>query len=219
MLIKKTIPSVLLGTLLISLFTRTGYSKPVFKGSEQAIPASIVQSMKKISWRTGCPVPLHELRYLRLSYWGYDNQVHSGEMIVHRRLAAEIVEIFTELFAVGFPIHSMRRIEHFQGSDDRSMDADNTSAFNCRPVLGRKNKFSNHSYGIAIDINPLRNPYVKNSFVAPPAGQGYRDRSRTVPGMIKKGGPVYQAFKKRNWIWGGDWKSLKDYQHFEKEIQ
>lgn len=194
-------------------------AKPVFKGSFQAIPASIVKSMKQYSWRKGCPVPLHKLGYLRLSYWGYDDRQHSGELIVSKKLAPEFLEIFKELFEAKFPIKSIRRIEHFQGSDDLSMDADNTSAFNCRPVFGKKNVFSKHSYGVAIDINPLRNPYVKNALVAPKMGRAFIDRAKKIKGYIKKDGPCYNAFKKRGWTWGGDWNSLKDYQHFEKDIK
>ncbi len=190
-----------------------------FKGSVQAIPDSIIQSMKKYSWHKECPLPLHELHYVRVVHWGYDNKIHSGELIVSKALAGEVLEIFEELFHAEFPIKSIRRIDHYQGSDDLSMRDDNTSAFNCRPVFGKKEVFSKHSYGVAIDINPLRNPYVKDKFVAPEKGRAYINRTQKKDGLIKKNGPCYNIFKKRGWIWGGDWKSIKDYQHFEKTTQ
>ncbi|MCP4673077.1 MAG: M15 family metallopeptidase [Desulfobacula sp.] len=194
-------------------------AKNQFQGSVQAIPDSIIQSMKKYSWHKECPLPLHQLSYVRVVHWGYDNRIHSGELIVSKALAREVLEIFKELFDTGFQIKSIRRIDHYQGSDDLSMGDDNTSAFNCRPIFGKKEVFSKHSYGIAIDINPLRNPYIKNEFVVPEKGRVYINRTQQVDGLIKKNGPCYKIFKKRGWIWGGDWKTLKDYQHFEKPTQ
>ncbi|MCP4756830.1 MAG: M15 family metallopeptidase [Proteobacteria bacterium] len=188
-----------------------------FEGSFQAIPASIVTEMKKHSWRRGCPVPLHKLAYLRLVYWGYDGKIHRGELIVAKDVASEVLSIFRELFQKRFPIRRMRLIEHYGGSDDRSMESNNTSAFNCRSVTGRKNVFSAHSYGLAIDINPLVNPFISGSLVAPKNGKNYVDRTRKYKGMIINKGICHSAFKKRGWIWGGSWKSVKDYQHFEKK--
>ncbi|MCP4756613.1 MAG: M15 family metallopeptidase, partial [Proteobacteria bacterium] len=188
-----------------------------YAGSFQAIPSTIVIQMKKYSWRQGCPLPLHKLAYLRLNYWGYDGKVHRGELIVAKDIAPEVLSIFEELYQKRFPIKRMKLIEHYRGNDDHSMADNNTSAFNCRAVTGRRNVFSNHSYGVAIDINPLVNPYIAGRIVAPKNGRKYADRKRKIKGMIVKGDACYTAFKRRGWIWGGSWISVQDYQHFEKK--
>jgi hypothetical protein len=131
-------------------------------------------------------------------------------------VAAEVAEIFDELFQHSFPIAGMEPIDNFDGSDDRSMEANNTSAFNCRDVTGHPGKFSNHSWGRAIDINPLTNPYVKGENVLPPAGKAYLDRTREYQGAILANGFVVKLFERHGWTWGGSWTDRKDYQHFEK---
>ncbi len=187
-----------------------------FSGSMSPIPEHVAQIMRGSSWKEGCPVPLDDLAYLRVSHWDATQRVREGVLIVHRDVAEEVLAIFRHLFEAGFPITRMRLVDEYEADDDRSMADDNTSAFNCRPVTGRTDKFSVHSYGRAIDINPKRNPYVKGSTVLPANGRAFVDRSRALPGMIREGGPVYVAFKERGWTWGGDWRSLKDYQHFQK---
>ena len=181
------------------------------------LPASAREEAARHSWREGCPVGLDELRLLRIVYWGFDGQAHQGELVLHRDLAAEVLAIFAELFEARFPIEKMRRIEAYQGDDQRSMADNNTSAFNCRNVLGRKNTFSNHAYGVALDINPVQNPYVKKQVVEPAQGSQYLDRRDARPGMVRLGDACHKAFVSRGWTWGGAWRSLKDYQHFEKK--
>lgn len=173
--------------------------------------------MKKYSWHEGCPISIEQLRLLQLSHLGYDNKIHQGELVVHQDVAEETLEIFKTLFSEGFQIEKMKLVDEYKGNDEESMNANNTSAFNCRVVTGKQNVFSKHSYGRAIDINPLTNPYVKGNLVLPKAGKKYRDRSQKQKGMILKNDSSYQAFTQKNWIWGGNWNSLKDYQHFEKE--
>ncbi len=189
----------------------------VFQGRILPIPDDVRTEMKKHSWRPSCPVKIENLTYLELMYWGFDGQPHRGELIVHSRAASEILDIFKALFEKKYPIEKMRLIDTYQGDDHASMADNNTSAFNCRPVEGSRTRLSRHSYGLAIDINPLINPYVKGKKVLPPAGAAYLNRKKQSRGMIVPGGPCHQAFTSRGWRWGGDWNSLKDYQHFEKK--
>lgn len=154
-----------------------------------------------------------DLRILSLSHWNYAGSVSTGKLVVAAGLANQVVDIFRDLYEAGFPIERMELVDKYDGDDDKSMAANNTSAFNCRLVTGGST-YSEHSYGRAIDINPLVNPYVKGSTVLPPAGSAYVDRSLDAPGMIHAEDEVVQAFAARGWIWGGSWSSLKDYQHF-----
>ena len=112
----------------------------------------------------------------------------------------------------------MEPVSLYGGSDDESMAANNTSAFNCRAVTGGSS-WSQHSYGNAIDINPVQNPYVSGSLVLPPEGEAYTDRDPSVPGLIFEPGPLTGAFLRKGWGWGGNWISLKDYQHFSENNQ
>jgi D-alanyl-D-alanine carboxypeptidase len=181
-----------------------------------ALSPELVEKMKGVSWHQGCPVAPSELRMLTLSYWDFDGHEQTGRLIVNAAVTPEVTEIFRELYAKKFPIERMQPVEEYGGNDDRSMEANNTSAFNCRDVTGQPGKFSNHSWGRAIDLNPLTNPYVKGAKVLPEAGRAYLDRSRNYKGGIVSGGLVVELFKKHGWDWGGDWKDRQDYQHFEK---
>jgi hypothetical protein len=165
------------------------------------------------SWRPGCPLGVSELRAVDVSYWGFDGEVHTGRLIVATDLAEDVVEIMRDLFDASFPIERMEPVDAYDGDDDQSMAANNTSAFNCRPVTGGSS-WSEHSYGRAIDVNPLVNPYVVGSTVLPPEGAAYADRSQNAPGMIHDGDAVVDAFAARGWKWGGYWDSPTDYQHF-----
>jgi hypothetical protein len=184
--------------------------------AETSLPTSVIAEMKQYSWRAGCPVPLDALRLVTVAYWGFDGQSHGGELLVHKEVAHEIVEIFKELYQAKFPIERMRRIEAYQGSDDASMADDNTSAFNCRMVTGSTSVFSPHAWGKAIDINPRINPYVKKNVVLPSGSDAYTDRTQPAPGLIQPDSVCTRIFLKWGWRWGGAWSSMKDYQHFEK---
>lgn len=164
------------------------------------------------SWRPGCPVPLADLRYVTVTYRDVGGGAATGELVVHADVADSVVAVFGELFALGYPIRSMRLVDDFGGSDDASMAADNTSAFNCRPI-SRGTGWSEHAYGRAIDLNPVENPYVRGSLVLPPEGARFADRP-DAPGVVQAGDPVVRAFAAHGWQWGGDWSSPVDYQHF-----
>ncbi|WP_460492266.1 M15 family metallopeptidase [Dactylosporangium cerinum] len=190
-------------------------SAGAFVGTVEVLPAAARQRMTGVSWRPGCPVGLDDLRLLRLSYVDFDGAAQVGELVVHRAIADATVRVFAKLFAARFPIRGMQTIEAYDGSDDASMAADNTSAFNCRNVPNTKH-WSNHAYGRAIDINTVENPYLPGKQIMPPAGKDYLDRRAVRPGMIVAGDVVVTAFKAEGFAWGGAWRTGVDYQHFEK---
>ena len=126
-----------------------------------------------------------------------------------------VEQIFGRLYARRFPIRRMEPVDAFHGSDDRSMAADNTSAFNCRyAVATGPKRWSAHSYGEAIDVDPLENPYLLSGRVYPPAGRPYLDRAHIRPGMAVAGSELVEAFAASGWQWGGRWTGSPDYQHF-----
>ena len=165
------------------------------------------------TWRDGCPVGPSDLKLLQLSYWGFDGGAHRGRLVVHRRVTRDIVKVFRRLYAARFPIRRMVPVSRYRGSDDASMAADNTSGFNCRYVSGT-GRWSMHAYGLAIDVNPVENPYISGTRVSPAAGRRYVDRARRRPGMAIASGVLVQAFASVGWKWGGNWSSSLDYQHF-----
>jgi D-alanyl-D-alanine carboxypeptidase len=184
-----------------------------FRGTVERIDAAQAKRMTGVSWRPGCPVSLRDLRLLRMSHWGFDGRVRMGRLIVHRDVARPMVAVFRELHAARFPIRRMVPVDAYGASDFRSIEADNTSAFNCRYVEGT-NRWSNHAYGTAIDINPIENPYVSGGATSHPASRPYVDRARRRPGMAFEGSALVRAFDRIGWGWGGRWTSVKDYQHF-----
>lgn len=187
-----------------------------FAASISVVSAAYQRQMIGVSWRRGCPVAIRDLRIIRMTYWGFDRKPHSGQLMVHRDVAHSVVGAFRRLYDNRFPIRRMRLIEAYRGSDDKSMANDNTSAFNCRPVTGTTNRYSVHSYGRAIDVNPVENPYVRGRTVLPRAGAKFLNRSNVRPGMIVRRSVVVTAFRKGHMGWGGDYRTLEDYQHFER---
>ncbi len=182
--------------------------------SAVAISADLAARMTPSSWREGCPVGLEDLRYVTVAHWGFDGGVHQGELVVNADTVGALEDIFRQLYAAGYPITQMRLIDDFGGDDDASIDADNTSAFNCRSATG-SSSWSNHAYGRAIDINPLINPYVfEGGGTSHAASETYLDRSNVRPGMIVEGDAVVAAFDSHGWDWGGRWSSPVDRQHF-----
>ena len=164
----------------------------------------------RFSYRAGCPVGPSELRTVAVSHWGFDGKPHGGRVVVAKRVAPGLVSVFRELWRAKFPIRRLRPVSAYRGSDDASMAADNTSAFNCR-FVGGTSRWSMHAFGEAIDVNPVENPYVRGSTVSPPGGRAYLDRSRERPGMAVRDGVLVRAFAAAGWKWGA---SFGDYQHF-----
>lgn len=205
-----------LGIGLLALILLSAADRPVFRSGP--VSASLLQQIRKTTWHPGCPVAPEDLRQLTLSFRDFDNNTRTGTLLIHRDLADETVRLFESLYRQGFQIQRMVPIEAYGGDDNASMAADNTSAFNCRDTTGRPGVFSNHSWGRAIDINPLINPYVKGDKVLPPAGLTYLDRNRAFRGSILKDGYVVREFEHAGWTWGGRWLDRQDYQHFEKNV-
>jgi len=189
-----------------------------FQVEYSSLRGATLEKVKEFSWKKHCPVKPSELILLKISYFGFDEKSHIGELIVHRKAAPEVILIFKELYEKKFPIYSLEPMYKHLGSDDQSMIANNTVAFNCRQVTKSKKSFSLHSYGIAIDINPFINPYYKKGKVIPVAARANLDRKKKQKGLISKNTVCHDVFKRYGWKWGGDWKSLKDYQHFEKRL-
>jgi D-alanyl-D-alanine carboxypeptidase-like protein len=187
-----------------------------FRAAVSQITPGLARRMTGSSWRTGCPVGLRDLRLVRASYHGFDGRIQTGELIVHRDVTSAVVAVLEKLYAARFPIRRMEPIDAFGGSDYRSIEADNTSAFNCRPVAGTS-RWSEHAYGRAIDLNPLENPYVSGGRTSHPRSVRYLDRSRSRPGMIHPDDAVVRAFASVGWGWGGSWPVTKDYQHFSAD--
>lgn len=188
--------------------------RPPFKGTIHAVTPQMKAMMRQSgAWKPGCPVRFGDLRLLKVTFWGLDKRAHRGKLVVHRVWAKRLVTVFRKLYRARFPIRRMKLIDVYGASDRRSMNADNTSAFNGRYVSGTT-RWSMHAYGLAIDINPVENPYVSGSYVSPKAGAKYADRSRKAKGMIHRGDVVVRAFHSIGWKWGGDWPGTKDYQHF-----
>ncbi|MBM2823441.1 MAG: hypothetical protein HW413_2187 [Thermoleophilia bacterium] len=187
--------------------------KKVFRGSIERIDATQAERMTGVSWRAGCPVALGDLRMLTMTHRGFDGRTHIGRLIVHEDVAADVLGVFRRLYASRFPIRRMVPVDAYGASDFRSIEADNTSAFNCRDVEGTS-RWSEHAFGRAIDINPIENPYVSGGRTSHRASAPYVDRSRRRPGMAYEGGTLVRALDAIGWGWGGRWTAVRDYQHF-----
>ncbi|MEI8126086.1 MAG: M15 family metallopeptidase [Parachlamydiaceae bacterium] len=210
--------------LIVSVFLIVGVMcslQAEFVSSESNITEEIKDRMV-FSWKENNPIPLTNLRYITISHWSFDDEIHVGELVVHKDVANELIEIFQELFIAKFPIEKMLLIDAYQANDDLSMEDNNSSAFCSRTITGIPDEFSLHSYGTAIDINPKLNPFVEGDLVLPESGTAYLQRVEVVPGLINRDSICYKVFKKHGWNWGGDgWEDYpdrRDYQHFEKEL-
>jgi hypothetical protein len=181
-----------------------------FASRVETAPAAV---LARSTWKPGCPVAAADLSWVRLTFWGFDARRHTGELLVNRTAAGSLVTVFHQLYDARFPIEEMRITRKDELDAPPTGDGNDTGAFNCRPVVGQK-VFSQHAYGLAIDVNPFQNPYLKGDLVLPELASAYRDRSWRRPGMILPGGPVVRAFAGIGWGWGGSWHSLKDIQHF-----
>jgi len=187
---------------------------PAFEATVSTLDRATRELMIGRSWHAGCPVPLRDLRLIDLTYVGFDGRAHRGRLVVHRWYADGLVRVFRRLYEERFPIRRMRLVDRYGADDDRSMGADNTSAFNCRLRAGSTTEWSQHAYGRAIDVDPVENPFVTATHVSPPAGVAFLDRSQRLPGMIHVHDAVWWAFHAIGWDWGGTWTGTIDYQHF-----
>lgn len=151
---------------------------------------------------------------LTVLYHSFDNKIHQGQIVIHKDLASDIKMIFILALKEKFPFTSVIPVSQFEWNDGKSMKANNTSGFNYRNAAGSK-ALSKHAFGRAVDINPFLNPYIKNNISLPWGSQYNPDK----PGTLTPKSPLVKAFLKSGWIWGGNWKTLKDYQHFQKPIK
>lgn len=177
------------------------------------------KSMQGKSYHKGCPVKRSGLRRVRILYRGFDKKTHIGELITNKKIAGVCRTIFEKLYFKKYELERVQPIDAYGGNDRKSMTANNTSCFNHRVVSGSTH-LSRHAYGMALDINPQINPYVTGSgaslYVSPKNGRPYADRSKNFPHKIEHGEICYKLFHKAGFFWGGDWITMKDYQHFQK---
>ena len=194
---------------------------PRFAGRILSIPADLEREMHGTTWRPGCPVPISDLRLLRFNYWGFDRRVHRGPMVVNASVAEDVLSVFRRLFDARFPLERVDLAREFKEArlethphTRRSV----TASFNCRVVVtpaGAGDEFSQHAYGLAVDVNPLQNPYVReDGWVRNRYARPYVDRSGRRRGMIHEDGIVVRSFAAIGWAWGGRWSGGKDYMHF-----
>jgi len=204
-------------TVSAALIESTGIDR-WFSVSE--IPDDVFASMQGKSYKSDCTVPRSELRYLRVLHVDAEGRSIVGEMVVNRSIALDVMEILRKLYEAGYPIERMRLIDLYDADDETSMRANNSSSFNFR-FISHTTKVSKHGAGLAVDINPLYNPYYKvlkdgTEVVEPATGRPYLDRRNAFAYKICEDDLCCRLFKERGFEWGGDWKSCKDYQHFEK---
>jgi len=207
--------ALVVAALLLSVTSTSGMAAPIsFRGSISPLPALLRATMTGHSWHRGCPVGLDELRLVRARHWGFDGQVRTGRLVVNRDVARPLLDVLRRLYSAHFPIRRMVPVDAYGASDFRSIEADNTSAFNCRYVDGTT-RWSEHSYGRAIDLNPIENPYVTAAgTTSHPASRRYLRRAPYRAGMAVEGGIAVRAFEAAGWGWGGRWSGDRDYQHF-----
>lgn len=174
------------------------------------------------SHKENCPISFKDLKYLNLSYINFEGESKVGELIVHKDVSKEVIEIFNKLYEIKYPIERMQLVSDYNGNDFASIEANNTSSYNCRNVEGT-NKWSRHAFGKAIDINPLQNPFIsKSGNISHKESLKYKKREHknlnnpNDKAMILKDDTIVKMFKSYGWIWGGEWITIKDYQHFDK---
>lgn len=214
-------PSVVLPTASPDAGSVGAPARPRFAGRISPLPAWLRQEMRGTTWKPGCPVSLDELRLLRFNYRTFDGEIGRGPMVVREDVAQDVLWVFRRLFRARFPIKRVELAREFVPEEFEPVTFTRrsvTAAFNCRPVItarGPLNEFSRHAYGMAIDINPVQNPYVgSDGFVRNRASRRYLDRNRRLEGMIHDGDVVVRSFARIGWEWGGHWGGGKDYMHF-----
>jgi hypothetical protein len=190
-----------------------------FAGRISPIPTGIAEEMTRTTWEPGCPVALEDLRLLHFNYLGLDGEVHRGPMVVNASAAEDVLWVFEQLYEAGFPLKHVELARRWRPNGPIDTTRSVTASFNCRPALNPdgtpSGSWSEHAYGLAVDVNPLQNPYVaSDGSVRRPAAEAYVDRAQDLPGMIHPGDVVVRSFAAIGWEWGGDWSGKKDYMHF-----
>lgn len=215
-----SIPTMAAGQAIDTARLAEGQAAQLFYAEEIQQEDRVYSRINGCSYRENPNIALSQLRYLRVLYYGFDGKAHVGEMIVNEEIAKDVLEILQELYENRYPIERMQLVDDYQADDNASMADNNSSAFNYRNIAGTT-RLSNHSWGKAVDINPLYNPYIYTSegvlHVEPQGAEAYADRRGDNPYMISHEDLCYRLFTEHGFRWGGDWDSRKDYQHFEKE--
>ena len=187
----------------------------------QSITDDLKQRINDLSYKDDCTVPYEDLRYVSILYKDFNQETQVGEIVCNKAIAQDLVEIFFELYCAGYEIDKIRLVDEYNADDDLSCADNNTSCFNFRQVYG-SNNLSKHALGLAIDINPFQNPYVTYpngvERISPPGSEPYADRDSGLEHMITEDDLCYQLFIEHGFTWGGHWKTLKDYQHFQKAL-
>jgi hypothetical protein len=181
-----------------------------YLASVTTIPPEV---LARSTWESSCPVAAKDLRYLTLSFWGFDDRAHTGEMIVNASVSRQVTQVFRALFEARFPIEEMKVTSDAELNAPPTGDGNNTSAFVCRPARGQT-RWSAHALGLAIDLNPFCNPYVSGKTVLPELASAYVARKNVRPGMVLAGDATVRAFASIGWQWGGSWTNPKDIMHF-----
>ena len=182
----------------------------------ETISDKLFDRMDGLSYGRDCTTKREDLRYLRVLHRGFDGETHIGEIVCNKAIAKDLLYIFRQLYQEEYPIEKVLLVDEYGGDDEMSMEDNNSSCFNFRPVAGTGH-LSQHAYGRAIDINPLYNPYITSDGFVPVNAGDYVDRSAQNPYKIDKNDLCYQLFDERGFTWGGSWNSVKDYQHFQKK--
>jgi len=187
--------------------------------SHKPIPDDIFAKMDGVSFKADCTTKRSELEYLLCLHKDKNGKIIVGEMVVSKKIAQRVLTILMSLYYISYPIEKMRLVDYYGAEDEKSMRANNSSGFNFR-FISNTTKVSKHGLGLAVDINPLYNPYHKvdkegHVLIEPKTAEPYIDRKKQFDYKIEKGDPCVNLFKAAGFSWGGDWKSCKDYQHFE----
>ena len=193
---------------------------------EEPISDVVFARMQGKSWKDDCPLQRSELKYLKMLHRNADGHPQLGEMVVNAAIADKVLEIFRQLYEKDYRIERMVLIDDFDADDTKAMRANNTSCFNFRYMSGSTTRLSKHAQGLAIDINPLYNPYVRQRAdgswrIEPVEGEPYalhRDQRTDIPYKIDRNDFVYRLFIAAGFRWGGSWSRVKDYQHFEIDL-
>jgi hypothetical protein len=206
-------PPVLRDRRLVTVDHLPPPRSPGFQADVGPVPDDVA---RRATWSEDCPVGLAQLRYVTVTFWGFDERRHTGELLLHRRVARDVVGVFRQLHRARFPIEEMRVVAAPELDAPPTGDGNNTTSFVCRPSRG-STRWSQHAYGLAVDVNPFHNPYIRGDLVLPELASAYGNRDRRRPGMVVAGGVVTRAFAAIGWGWGGDWSSLRDWMHFSAD--
>ncbi len=201
--------------LMSMLFSVFGFAKAQEPFSVSMLSDSVFATMRGKSYPEGCTIERSDLRYLVVMHYDAKGRIHKGELVCNKLIADDLLYIFKKLYEAHYPIERMQLIDNYGANDEQSMAANNTSCFCYRVVNGSK-KLSKHALGMAIDINPLYNPCVRGKRVQPEKGRRYALRARTFNYKIERGDLLWRLLTERGFTWGGSWRSVKDWQHFEK---